>query len=97
MGGCVTILAFLHGGLTLGCFVIGLVFLKFWRVSRDRFFIWFCSAFWIFAIGWALRAFVTSVGEHSYLVYLPRLVAFLLIIAGIVDKNRQPPSTEARD
>jgi hypothetical protein len=87
-----SVATFLHGVLMLGCFVIGLVFLKFWRVSRDRFFIFFCTAFWLFAAGWALRAFVTSDGDQSYLVYLPRLAGFVMILAGIVDKNRHPPA-----
>ena len=86
-----TLAPFLHGALTLGCFVIGLKFLKFWRLGRDRFFVWFWAAFWVFAIGWRLRALASSIGEHSYLMYLPRLLGFLMIIAGIVDKNRRPP------
>lgn len=81
--------SFVHGMLTLACFAIGLKFLKFWRLSGDRFFIWFTAAFWTFAIGWTLRAFVPSMGEHGHFVFLPRLLAFLMIIAAIVDKNRQ--------
>ncbi len=80
---------FVHGMVTLACFVVGLKFLKFWRVSRDRFFVWFAAAFWTFSLGWALRAFVPTASEHGYLVYLPRLLGFLLIIFAIVDKNRQ--------
>ncbi|MDQ3366810.1 MAG: DUF5985 family protein [Myxococcota bacterium] len=89
MGDSVT---FIHGMLTLACFAIGLKFLKFWRVSGDRFFIFFASAFWIFGLGWTLRAFVPRMTEHGYLVYLPRLISFLLIIAAIIDKNRSTRS-----
>ncbi len=85
----VDILLYLHGALTAGCLVIGLVFLKYWRVSHDRFFLFFASAFWVFAIGWALRAFVPSAGDHGHFVYVPRLLGFLLIMAGIFDKNRR--------
>lgn len=81
---------FLHGAITMACFVVGLKFVKYWRLARDRFFIFFAAAFWIFAVGWGLRAFVQS-GEHDYLVYVPRLLAFLLILAGIFDKNRRSP------
>jgi hypothetical protein len=80
---------FIHGMLTLACFAIGLKFLKFWRVSGDRFFLWFTSAFWVFAIGWTMRAFTPSMGEQAYLIFLPRLAGFLLIIAAIIDKNRR--------
>ncbi len=81
--------SFLHGMLALACFVIGLKFLKFWRVSKDRLFVWFAGAFWVFAAGWVIRASTLSEGEHGYIVYLPRLVGFLMIIAAIIDKNRQ--------
>ena len=81
--------SFVHGMVSLACFAVGLKFLKFWRVSGDRFFIWFAAAFWTFALGWTLRAFVPTVGEHGHFVYLPRLLGFLMIIAAIIDKNRQ--------
>ena len=83
------LLLFMHGALMMGCLVIGLVFLKYWRLARDRFFVFFCCAFWVFAIGWGMRAFVPSVSEHGHLVYVPRLLGFLLILAGIFDKNRR--------
>jgi hypothetical protein len=83
------VLPYLHGALVFGCFVIGLKFLKYWRLSRDRFFIFFASAFWIFAIGWGLRSVVSTQGEHGHFAYLPRLFAFLLILIGIFDKNRR--------
>jgi len=83
------LLLYLHGALMMGCLVIGLVFLKYWRLSRDRFFIFFTGAFWMFAAGWGVRAFVQSAGEHGHLVYLPRLAGFLLILIGIFDKNRR--------
>ena len=83
-----SVLDFLHGALALGCVAIGIKFLKFWRISSDRFFIWFAAAFWIFGVGWVARAFV-SISEHAYLVFVPRLVAFLMILVAILDKNRQ--------
>jgi hypothetical protein len=85
----VEFLPYIHGALMMGCFVIGLKFLKYWRLSRDRFFVFFASAFWIFAIGWAVRAFLQFGNEHGHLAYVPRLLAFLLILIGIFDKNRR--------
>ena len=82
-------LLYLHGALMMGCFVIGLKFLKYWRLSRDRFFVFFASAFWIFAIGWGLRAFLEIGDEHGHFAYLPRLLSFLLILVAIFDKNRR--------
>ena len=88
------LLLFLHGALMMGCLVIGLKFVKYWRLARDRFFIFFASAFWVFAVGWGVRAFVPSAGEHGHLIYLPRLFGFLLILIAIFDKNRRSRSEE---
>jgi hypothetical protein len=83
------LLMFLHGGLTVACLLIGVKFLKFWRSSKDRFFLWFAAAFWVFATGWAIRAFGSPSEDHIHYVYVPRLIAFMLIIAAILDKNRK--------
>lgn len=80
---------FLHGAIVVVCLLIGVKFLKFWRSSSDRFYLWFVAAFWVFASGWAIRVFAPTSTEDVYYVYLPRLLAFLLIIAAILDKNRQ--------
>lgn len=80
---------YLMGALTMASFVIGLRFLRFWRLSRDRFFVFFTAAFWTMGIGWVVRTFDLGVSEHAHLVYLPRLLGFLLIIVAIVDKNRR--------
>ena len=85
----IELLPYMHGALMMGCFVIGLKFLKYWRLSRDRFFVFFASAFWIFAIGWGVRAFLNIADEHGHLAYLPRLLSFLLILVAIFDKNRR--------
>ena len=85
------VLPFLHGGLAIGCLAIGVAFLKYWWLTRDRFFIWFAVAFWTFACGWVLRTFLPDIGEHAHLIYVPRLVGFLLILLAIFNKNRRAP------
>lgn len=82
---------YLNGAISMATFVIGLRFLKYWRLSKDRFFIWFAAAFWTFGFGYALRTFDPHLSEHGHLVYLPRLFGFLMIIIAILDKNRQTP------
>jgi dolichyl-phosphate-mannose--protein O-mannosyl transferase len=77
------------GALVMACLVASVQFFKFWRVGQDRFFVWFGTAFAIFAVSYALRALTHDVHEHTYYVYLPRLVGFLLILAAILDKNRR--------
>ena len=80
---------FLQGAITLACFAIGIKFLKYWRLSRDRFFVWFAIAFWMFGTGWILRVFLPDIGEHGYLVFVPRVLGFVLILIAILDKNRR--------
>jgi hypothetical protein len=84
------IVLFLHGATTLACVLIAVKFFKFWRTTKDRFFLWFAAAFGVFAVGWMIRAFATSL-DHVQYVYIPRLLAFTLIIAAILDKNRKRP------
>jgi hypothetical protein len=80
---------FLWGALTLASSVAGLFFLHFWRTSRDRLFAFFAAAFWVLALNWLALGVTNSTFEHIHYVYGLRLVAFVLIIAGIVDKNRR--------
>ena len=35
--------------LALGCSVVGLFFLRFWTLSRERLFFYFMLAFWVLA------------------------------------------------
>ena len=84
-----TLLDLLNGANVLASIAIGLVFLRFWRQSHDRLFMAFALAFWIFAANWVALAFVGPEFEARTYLYLLRLVAFSLIIAAIIDKNRQ--------
>ena len=79
---------FLWGALSVTCGIAGLFFLRFWTLSRDRFFIFFTLAFWAFAIHW-IGLGITNPGlETRHYFYAVRLLAFVLIIAGVIDKNR---------
>ncbi|MGZ5432901.1 MAG: DUF5985 family protein [Thermoanaerobaculia bacterium] len=69
--------------------VAGLFFLRFWRASRDRLFALFAAAFWILAIQRLLLSITRSVFEDQAIFYTLRLLAFVIIIVAIVDKNRR--------
>lgn len=81
-------LAFLQGVSAAGAWASGLFFLRFWRESRDRLFAFFGAAFWLLALSWSLLGLFSPTEETRPYIYAIRLVAFLLIIGGIVDKNR---------
>lgn len=67
----------------------GLFFLRFWRDSRDPLFACFGVAFWLLAASWAVLAFVQVREETQPYVFGLRLIAFILLISGIVAKNRE--------
>lgn len=80
---------FLLGGVVMGCLAAGLFFLRFRRKTRDRLFMIFALAFWILGLNWMLLAFTSPEDEaRRALFYILRLVAFILIIYAIIDKNR---------
>jgi hypothetical protein len=62
-------------------------FLRFWRKTRDRLFGLFSLAFGVLALNWAALAF-TRTDEIRTWLYGVRLVAFLVILYAIIDKNR---------
>jgi hypothetical protein len=83
--------SFLQGACAMGCVVAGLFFARYWRTTRDRFFLFFVAAFWAFALNWVGLAIVQPSIETTHWFYLLRLLAFLLILFAIVDKNRRRP------
>jgi hypothetical protein len=74
----------ISGALIAGYVVIAAFFARFWRESRDRLFGLFCAAFILLAA----QRVVTVILPSATFAYTIRLAAFLLIIAAIVDKNR---------
>ena len=82
---------FLWGALAMACVTAGLLFLRFWDLSRERLFMFFALAFLVFAINWISLAVVNPSEETRHYFHLLRLLAFGLIIVGIIDKNRRAP------
>ena len=79
----------LLGGIAIASFVAGLFFLRYWRSTRDRFFLFFTLAFWIEAANRFDMALTDSWNEgDSPVHYLVRLVTYGLILVAIWDKNR---------
>jgi len=81
--------SFLSGAITMGFLVAGLLFLRFWKKTRESLFAHFAIAFWLLGIAQALLALsVVPVEERSWL-YLLRLAAFVLILASVWRANRR--------
>ncbi len=80
---------FIMGAIAMASSVVALFFLRFWRDTGDRLFAMFSMAFLLLGItrlGLALSPQDTEGHTHWYWV---RLIAFLIILAAIVDKNRR--------
>ena len=86
---------FLIGIIAAMSLVIALFFLRFWRTTRDRFFLFFALSFLIEAINRALMVSVAGWLENSPSFYMIRLLAYLLIIVSILDKNRKKVRSSA--
>lgn len=80
--------AVVSGALVAGYAVAGLFFLRFWRETRDRLFGIFAAAFWLLAVQRAALALSSDPNGDQVLLYGIRLLAFVLILVAIVDKNR---------
>ena len=80
---------FLFGALTTCATVTGLFFFRFYRATGDRLFLSFAVAFWMLGVHWLLLAGVHPSEESRHQLYLVRLAAFVIIIAGIIDRNRR--------
>ena len=69
--------------------VAAMLFLNYWRTTRDRLFAFFAAAFAVMSVQWTASALAgTDEVHHPYLLLL-RVCAFLSIIAGIMDKNHR--------
>jgi hypothetical protein len=79
----------LIGAIAVAALVAGLFFLRFWRVTADRFFLLFAIAFWIEGGHRVLIYHWVGPNEDAPLHFLARIVAYGLIIAAIIDKNRR--------
>jgi hypothetical protein len=75
------------GAICMGSLVIALFFLRFWRNSRDRFFLYFAASFFIEGLHRLYSAVNDNGGEDSPLHYLIRLLAYGLILWAILEKN----------
>jgi hypothetical protein len=80
-------LDFAAGMITMGYLVAGVFFLRFWFRIRDILFPIFALAFWLLALNQALLAIFEIKDESRSIVFVFRLVAYILIAAAVAAKN----------
>jgi hypothetical protein len=78
---------FLWGLLAMASPVASLLFLRYGKVTRDRIFLYFAAAFLAMTFNWVGLAILGPDNEHRHFAYMLRLLAFVLILMGIIDKN----------
>jgi hypothetical protein len=81
----------LTGAIALGSLLAALYFLRFWRQTRDRFFLYFALSFAIEGCNRIALGLVPHADENEPLFYGVRLLAYGLILLAIWQKNRPRP------
>ena len=79
---------FIAGMLTSAYAVAGVFFLRFWVTSKDRLFAIFATSFFVLGLQRVALVAASRNEMDTTWIYVIRLVAFLLIIFAIIDKNR---------
>lgn len=81
------LVGFLMGVVATASAAIGVLFLKYWRSTRDELFLAFGGAFVIEGLNrvWLLTQAHPNDANPGY--YVVRLFSFLLILVGILRKN----------
>ena len=79
----------LIGTIAMGSFTVSLFFLNFWKRTRDRFFLFFAVSFAMEGGGRLVMGLTEYSDETEPLIYLIRLLAYMLILFAIIDKNRK--------
>jgi hypothetical protein len=82
------VIEFITGANATCAAIAGLFFFRFWRQTRDVLFACFAMAFWMLSVHWVFLAATSPIYEFRPFSFLIRLLAFSLILAAIVAKNR---------
>ncbi|HEX7808968.1 MAG TPA: DUF5985 family protein [Thermoanaerobaculia bacterium] len=81
-----------YGVIVAEQLLLTVLFFRFWRASREKLFAFFALGFFVMGVHRISLGFAVAGGvdlEQQTPVFLWRLVAYLLILAGVVTKNLQ--------
>ncbi len=79
---------FLWGIVAALCLVAAAFFWKFWRRTRETLFVALAAGFGLLAAHWAALGILNPGDETRHYLYIVRFLAFVVMIAGVVAKNR---------
>lgn len=80
---------FLAGAIVMGFAIAALMFLKFWKRTREGLFLAFAGSFLLLSVTQALLTLGDFQDEERSWLYLLRLAAFLLILFAMWWQNRR--------
>jgi hypothetical protein len=79
---------FLWGMVAALSLVAAVFFWKFWRRTRETLFVALAAGFGLLAAHWAALGVLNPGDETRHYLYIVRFLAFVVMIAGVVAKNR---------
>lgn len=77
----------LLGAIAMASLVAGLFFLRFWKDTGDRLFLYFAISFLVEGVNRAALGLSADPNEGRPFFYFVRFVSFLLILIAIAQKN----------
>jgi hypothetical protein len=77
----------LVGAIAMATVTTGVFFLRFWAMTKDRFFLFFAAAFLIEGVNRFLLGLLNDPSDDSPIYYAIRLLSYGLIVVAIIDKN----------
>ena len=78
---------FLLGVIATASASVGVIFLKYWRQTRDSLFLNFAVAFMVEGVNRVCLLLVEKPNEGKPIIYVVRLIVFLILLVAIIRKN----------
>jgi uncharacterized membrane protein HdeD (DUF308 family) len=80
---------FLLGAIAMASLTVGLFFLRFWKDTGDRLFLFFAMSFLLEGLNRAALGLSRNPNEDQPFFYFVRFLSYVLILIAIVNKNRK--------
>jgi uncharacterized membrane protein HdeD (DUF308 family) len=77
----------LIGAIAMACVIAGVFFLRFWKDTHDRFFLFFAISFFVEGVNRFALGLSNDPNEGRPFFYFIRFLSFCLILAAIAHKN----------
>lgn len=85
----------LLGAVIMGDLIAALFFVRFWKMTGDRFFLFFSASFVSIAVSRVVVDENVPPFGMEPVGYMIRILSYLFIIAGILYKNRAPRTSRS--